>query len=88
MIVAMVEDSEEIVFQRLVAYKAFNIRLLNLQLRWGIAVTNALKLDRMDRLCTTLEDEGQTGGPSCKEDLGVFGWTDEAAPWCGKEVWS
>ena len=54
MIVAMVEDSEEIVFQRLVAYKAFNIRLLNLQLRWGIAVTNALKLDRMDRLCTTL----------------------------------
>ena len=46
----MVEDSKEIVLQSFDLGEATNIRLFNLQLRWGISIANTLKLDGMDRL--------------------------------------
>ena len=46
----MIENPKEVVLQRFDFGEAIYAGLLNLQLRWGISMANALELDGMDRL--------------------------------------
>ena len=49
----MIENPKEVVLQRFDFGEAIYAGLLNLQLRWGISMANALELDGMDRLRTS-----------------------------------
>ena len=46
----MIENAKEVMLQCFDLGKAIDISLLDLQLRWGISMANALELDSMDRL--------------------------------------
>ena len=50
----MIENPEEVMFQRFDFGEAIHTGLLNLQLRWGISMANVLELDGMDRLSAPL----------------------------------
>ena len=46
----MIKNAKEVMFQRFDLGEAIHVSLLNLQLRWGISMANALELGGMDRL--------------------------------------
>ena len=50
----MVENPKEVMFQRFDFGEAIHVGLLNLQLRWSIAMANTLELDGMNRLSAPL----------------------------------
>ena len=55
----MIENPEEVMLQRFGFGEAIHAGLLNLQLRWGISMANALELDGMDRLSSPLSGAKQ-----------------------------